>query len=478
MAFGVLYDFTGNSNVSKVIKAKDMVQQPWFKQAVNYSEPVDLFMILGHNPVRANDSSNTFKAVYQAIRQSQPDTPIQIFGGHSHVRDFQVYDNKATALESGRYCETLGWWSATGFNASDYDACGYPDGVPNPSREAVVVSPNATAYNLSLSTSPSSLRYSRRYLDWNRLTFAYHAEGSQDDTFDIQQGKAVTAEITSDRTELNISTLYGCAPQTWCLSCKPFGDPGNLNTLLSTALSATVINASRSDKPRLIFINSGSARFDLVQGPFTYDDSFIVSPFSDSFLFLPDVPYTAASQLLGFLNTGPVSRKKRDSGLSYRSFSFSAGLEPVLGAVDTCRDPPISHDHLAARSYAGGRLQRRQQAVTPGYVTTDDFGTDGDDTVHSRIPSFPQPNYIQANASFPASGAPAAVDVIFLDFIEPDVIAALGKAGVQRSNADASYYLPKSFTTNSYLPVYAKLAWQANVPNCPVGRGVGFKRKG
>lgn len=32
--------------------------------------------------------------------------PIQAFGGHTHIRDFTVYDSMSTGLESGRYCET------------------------------------------------------------------------------------------------------------------------------------------------------------------------------------------------------------------------------------------------------------------------------------------------------------------------------------------------------------------------------------
>lgn len=104
----------------------------------------------------------------------------------------------------------------------------------------------------------------------------------------------------------------------------------------------------------------------------------------------------------------------------------------------------------------------------------DDFGTDGDDTIHSSIPFYSQPEYFQANASLPTDGSePTAIDLIFLDFIAVDVLAALKSAGATYTTADVAYYLPKIFTTNSYLPAYAKLAWQANVPNCPIGEGVG-----
>lgn len=102
MTFGILFDFTGNSNVSKIIKAADMVKQQWFLDAVNQAEPIDVFLLIGHNPIRTTDYANTFGLVHSTIRALRSDIPIQIFGGHSHIRDFQVYDDKSTGLESGK----------------------------------------------------------------------------------------------------------------------------------------------------------------------------------------------------------------------------------------------------------------------------------------------------------------------------------------------------------------------------------------
>ncbi len=214
MSFGVLYDFTGNSNVSNVTTAADMVKETWFKNAVNFDKPIDLFVVLGHNPVRPSDSECTIgTTVYDAIRGMRPDVPIQIFGGHSHIRDYVVYDDQATGLESGtlalylccasssdfgqgRYCETLGWLSMSGINktasTSDDDPShrGWqpeedgPDGewyhhgnripphIPQPSRSAVATPfasavPTSTTTSVSAPTGASSLRYARRYLDWN-----------------------------------------------------------------------------------------------------------------------------------------------------------------------------------------------------------------------------------------------------------------------------------------------------------------------
>lgn len=137
-------------------------------------------------------------------------------------------------------------------------------------------------------------------------------------------------------------------------------------------------------------------------------------------------------------------------------------------------NPPITHGHLNRRSYASGKIVRRQNVVSPGYVTTDDFGTDGDDTTHSNIPYFSQPTAFQANASFPTDGStPATVDLVFLDFVQPNLLKALKSVGASFVPSDVQAYVPKSFTTNNVLPTYAKMAWQANVPSCPVGDGIG-----
>ncbi|THW48888.1 calcineurin-like phosphoesterase [Aureobasidium pullulans] len=438
MAFGVLFDFTGNSNASVITKAADMVKESWFLNAVNHKN-VDAFLVIGHNPVSRKSSSNTLQTVYEAIRAIKPETPIQMFGGHTHIRDFAIYDDKSVGMESGRYCETLGFLSMSGIESSHYRGKVNPKGVPNPTMKAK----------------------------------KYHAEGSQTKAFDTTKGLAVTENITATRKELNLTSIYGCAPQTWCLSCAPFMSEGSIYSLLATALSATIITEERASKPRLIITNSGHIRFDLAEGAFDYDSSFIVSPFTDAFNYLPDVPYHLASQVLAALESGDYP-SKRD--LSTESFGFTQ-MNPSL---DSCIDPPVTRDNLITkRSYPGGRIIRRQTTTTPGYVTTDDFGSDGDDTVHSKIPYYSVPNFFQANGSLPANGtlaADATVDLIFLDYVAGSVVKALNGLGGDYTDEEVTYYLPKNFTTNSYLPAYAKMApeWQANVPNCPVGLGIGY----
>ncbi|PHH62939.1 hypothetical protein CDD81_6572 [Ophiocordyceps australis] len=390
MAFGLLFDFKGNSNASQVIEAKQLVKEDWFNEALACKKPVDLFIILGHNPVRQTDRYSTFKTVFDAIRARHPKTPIQIFGGHTHIRDFAVYDNSSVALESGRFCETLGWLSMSGFDScnSRFKGVKNPRGVPNPLRRAT-------------NTSTTPFTYSRRYLDWNRKTFVYHS--SYDNaTYDSASGQQVTKNITVTRNDMRLGQVYGCAPQAWCSTCAPLNSTDNIFPgVIYPAVSAVVINQTRADKARIIMGNTGIVRFDLHKGPFTYDDSFIVIPFRDAFFYIADVPFDKASKVIHDLNKGPID--KRD-------------LVSMPVPQDECTNPTLGYlrAHDAHQEPRG--IVRRQESVVPGYVTSDDWGTDGDDTMHSGIPYYDLAGYWETRASFPQDGSnPSTVDLIFFD---------------------------------------------------------------
>jgi len=485
MAFGVLFNFASNTNVTLITPASTMVTQQWFIDAVLYSQPIDLFVLTGHNVPRGSASSATLRLVYQAIRKLRPDVPIQVFGGHSHIRDFVVYDKMATGIEAGRYCETAAWLAVSGINTS---AGAWnpskPLGLSHPTQPAVVVTANSSA---TVSNSSNGLTYFRRYLDWNRRTFEYHTNISHPTSFgsafpyDQPKGVAVTKEIYTQRQALNLTAPYGCARQSWCVSCAPFMSSSNIFSLLSTALSSVIVNPDRANNSRIIYLNTGNVRFDLSQGPFTYDDAFIVSPFLNTFQYIPNVPYDMAvvshlqariekaslilqQAALPLLNTGSVY-KKRD--LSTPDFSFSSTL---TADMDACVDPSITSDLSTGRSYSSSRIVRRQSTLTSGYHTTDDFGSDGDDAPHTTIPFYSQPHYFSANASFPANGsAPKTVDLICLNYFAAALVADLVSLGGNYTKNDVKDYLPISFTTQDYLPAYVKTAsdWR-DLANCAV----------
>jgi len=169
---------------------------------------------------------------------------------------------------------------------------------------------------------------------------------AQASNFDTPQGINVTDAIYTDRNALNLTSLYGCAPQSWCQSCAPFLSSGNIFSLLADALATVVYQPARQNISRLIVLNTGSIRFDLFQGSFTFDDSFIVSPFADTFQYISDVPLEYASGVMNLLNHGSVY-KRDEPELSSRDFGFD---QFNLMDRDACIDPPVTHDHLSKRN--------------------------------------------------------------------------------------------------------------------------------
>jgi hypothetical protein len=138
------------------------------------------------------------------------------------------------------------------------------------------------------------------------MSFEYHAKGSQalglpesganESTWTAaQHGRALSTMVEFVRKVTKLNDVYGCAPQTWCAECRPTGDSGNIFTLLNEALSTVVVNKTRANIPRIFLYSGGTVRYDLVKGPFTKDDSFIVIPYKNTLQYISNVPYASAA---------------------------------------------------------------------------------------------------------------------------------------------------------------------------------------
>lgn len=277
----------------------------------------------------------------------------------------------------------------SGFNKSNSDWTGIspnPRGVLNPTRKAT-----------ANSTSP--FRYSRRYLDWNRATFEFHAAGKQVD----KSGLSTTAEITKYCDQLQLSRVYDCTPRDFCITCAPFNSYNSIFSLLSQALAEVVVNETRKDIPRYVIANTGGIRLDMYKGPFTYDDFFTIMPSRNSLLYIPEVACGKAATLLDELNNGGAGQEHK----------------PIPFQFDLCVDPivaPIMSRDASSHVHAFKAVTRRQVVdLVPGYTTIDDFGSDGDDTTHSQIPYHNLPQFYQGAAGFGAEGCTGVADVVFVD---------------------------------------------------------------
>jgi hypothetical protein len=420
VAFGFMFHFQGNYNNTVVQPVEKTVKEEWFQDAIRDRE-VDLFLVIGHVPTR---NSPEFDAIYKAIRAVQWDTPIQFFGGHTHIRDYTKYDSKAYALESGRYMETIGFQSISGLNTR-----------------------SGKELNVEASVS-----FSRSYID-NNLYSMYHHTGLNSSTFHSEKGANVSRAIKEARSALDLDDTFGCSRKDLWTNRAQYPSNDSIFSWLEEQVLPDVVNDSRrADIPRLAVINTGGIRYDIFKGPFTKDSTFIVSPFNSGFRYIKDVPFEKAEKLLAVLNNNGQIFEEHDPKLQNWML---APLEQRSILEDV-----VAQD---AQASASGFLERDSQVLLsdekphliPGYTTKDDAGTDGDDTIHSPINFYRVPNCIQAIINPDPGGippqppvAPATVDVVYIDFIQPWILLAFRFLGLEYSAEDTDVYMyGESLTT-------------------------------
>jgi hypothetical protein len=128
--------------------------------------------------------------------------------------------------------------------------------------------------------------------------------------------------------------------------------------LVEDALGKIVQSKTRSDIPRLVLSNRNSIRYDLAQGPYILDDTYIICPWSDYMKFVKDVTFDDASKLFETFKYYAKYRKCPNTQAYYAGSKLDPARQKVLARRDT---------------QAVGML-------TPGYTTMDDFGVGGDYT--------------------------------------------------------------------------------------------------
>lgn len=389
VAFGFLFDFTGNANNTRVQKVADTIKEEWFQNAIR--EKPDVFVVIGHIGLRMDE----LKKIFDAIRKQNWFTPIAIFGGHAHVRDAITFDSRAYGIASGRYFETIGWMSVDGISKKSEDF------------------------------NTMAVSFNRRYIDNNLYGLYAHTELNET-TFPTEHGRNVSKMITEARKELNLDKKYGCAPQNYWMARTPYPSDDSIFTLLDQRILPEIIyNKTRKAIPRLAIINTGAIRFDIFKGPFTVDTTYIVSPFQSKMVYIPEVEYSVAKKVLALLNkqTKILDMADHDSRMMGPPEQWQITKDIVYPHL-----PPITSFSEVDGQKPLSKEQDKPDLVG-GYTTKDDIGTDGDDAIHSPINFYVQPNCIQSEIDFPKEGEPEKVDLVFTDFIIPWVLMALKFSG-------------------------------------------------
>ncbi|KAI8632840.1 Metallo-dependent phosphatase-like protein [Xylariaceae sp. FL1651] len=428
VAFGFLFDFDRNANNSVVQPVEEAMKEEWFQKAIR--EKPDLFVVIGHVGLRMKE----FEQIFKVIREENWYTPIAFLGGHAHVRDARKFDDKAVAIASGRYFETIGWMSV--------------DGIKKKSKDTV--------------STEASVTFRRRYIDNNLLGLQYHA-GLDEASFPTDHGRNVSKMITDARKALDLDHRIGCSPRDlWMTRAKYPSDSSIFTWLENEVLPNAIVKQERADKPRLIILNTGAIRFDIFEGAFTKDSTFLISPFTSTFNYIPDIPYDVAKKVLQLLNNGGQVFK---SGLDtkYLTTPEQMAPSPYLGkesAQVAVHSRPKFLNAGDQRPLVADGDDGDEPELIGGYTTKDDLGEDGDDAVHSPITFYAVPNCIQSQGAFPEKADPDKVDLVFVDYVQPWIIPALKFSGGDYDTDNVKEYLDKTLT--DVIAGWVKEHWQGD----------------
>lgn len=444
-SYGILFDFRLAAQGITVQDPVAMVQEPWFRESLQ-QEHVDVFVIAGHMPVTGHAG---WDAVHSAIRAVWPDTPIMMLAGHTHVRDCRMFDRSSMVLESGRYLETVGWMSIS-----------------------------------NVTERPP--RLSRRYIDANPRNYAYHAGLRKIGDLSTSRGRYVRAVMDAVAGAWDLSHLYGLVPQDYFLDRYPAHANHSLLALLTRQILPEIVrpaNERHKTVPTLMLINSGSQRFDMLAGPFTKNDQYIVSPFRDDFLYIASVPWRVAKQLVHGLNERGATHNEQPA------------QHPAQGAVDSIFNRYLGRQWItywtqqfqsaqpqskSAPAVTSGRPEQARRLEeflaqleanetestlldgrsSLGYVTIDDCPEPGDDTLHTPVPySADQPDYVAANPVPEPVNDEVLVDVVFVDFILKPLVALLNAGDGRRTYTMEEAQRWGNVSTQWLYPLYAEKAW-------------------
>lgn len=428
LAFGFLFDFTGNANNTFVQPVAETIKEKWFQEAIR--EDVDIFVVTGHVDL----DSQEYNALFRAIRNENWDTPIQFLGGHSHIRNFKKFDSKAYALQSGRYFETIGWMAIDGFPGGDKSKDPKPDELHTDSR--------------------AKMSFQRRYIDNNLYGYLHHT-GLNESTFPTSHGQAVSKSIQEARKALDLDLKFGCAPQDYLLNRAEVNSKDSMFPWLVTEVFPDILTAeNRSDVPRIGIINTGAMRFDIWAGPFTRDTVYIASPFTNKFRYIKDVPYAAAKSVVGLLNNGgPVFES-----VGLQSWALAPPEQMSAKEIYIADD---SREHHRPTAQIPLESHDDGLKLVPGYTTKDAAGDDGDDTVHSPISFYRVPNCVHSEIAFPEKDDPEHVDLIFIDFVQPWILLSLKLLGQQLSEDDTNAYIEDK-TYTQLLEEWIRKNWSSD----------------
>ena len=285
LTFGFLYNMQNYALSVKVVEVETIVQESWFVDVLKKSDEYDAILVLAHMDVR----DPLCQIILDAIRTITGDSnvPVQFITGHTHIRDYNVFETLSTSFEAGHFLDTLGF-------------------VSFPTRQTVLAfqtqqtvndtTTNGTTTNSANSSVTSLFKY--KYINTTIDVFA-STLGLTMDSFPTNDGMEQSHFIKRIQEDLGLNEVIGCIDDTYYLNRSLAAHDSLWGHFRDYVVPSRFIGKE------VLFLGSGGWRFDLFKGSVSIDDVYGISPFNNTFWAWNDIPAQVISLLNNTLNALP-----------------------------------------------------------------------------------------------------------------------------------------------------------------------------
>ena len=283
LTFGFLYNMQNYAPSIMVVEVEAIVKEAWFIDVVQKSDEYDAILVLAHMHVR----DPLCQIILDSIRTitGNGKIPVQFITGHTHIRDYYIFDPLSTSFEAGHYLDTLGFVS--------FPTTQTVLNFHSPVNDTTIT--GATNDGIA-STTESLFKY--KYIDTTVNIFA-STLGMSIETFPTNDGNEQSNFIKRIQEELGLNKVMGCSDDTYYLN-RTFDSHDSL-----WGHFRDLVVPSRFNGKEVFFLGSGGWRYDLFSGTVSVDDVYGISPFNNTFWAWPNIPFQVIVALNSTLNASP-----------------------------------------------------------------------------------------------------------------------------------------------------------------------------
>lgn len=266
LVFGFIYYLKDPSEEVTVYDPADVTKEDWFMSALQTNE-YDAILVMAH--MGTDDES--VAVIRNAIRDIiGDDMPLQFVCGHTHLRRYAQIDPLSTAVEAGKYLDTIGF-------------------ISFPNKITVEMRPEGES-SLDL--------FQHVFLDANVNMLKYALDGIE--PFATTDGLELQEFIQRTQNRLGLYKILGCSPADYFMN-RSIHENDSMWAVYRDKVVPTQLERDPSAN-RAILVSQASWRYDIFEGENLYDDVVAMSPFNEPVYFIGKMPCQVVLSLNETLN--------------------------------------------------------------------------------------------------------------------------------------------------------------------------------